>query len=38
MSADVEGLLADEDRMWLELTELFGDVPPERFDEPSVTD
>jgi hypothetical protein len=37
MSADVERLLADEDRTWLELTEVFGDVPPERFDEPSVT-
>jgi hypothetical protein len=35
---DVAGLLADEDRGWLELTEAFGDVPPERFDEPSVTD
>jgi hypothetical protein len=34
---DVEGLLADEERGWLELTEVFGDVPPERFDEPSVT-
>jgi hypothetical protein len=38
VSADVEGLLAEEDRKWLELTELFGDVPPERFDEPSVTE
>jgi hypothetical protein len=37
VSADVEGLLADEDRKWLELTELFGDVPSERFDEPSMT-
>jgi len=37
MSRDVERLLADEDRMWLELTEVFGDVAPERFDEPSVT-
>ena len=35
---DVEGLLADEERGWLELTEVFGDVSPERFDEPSVTD
>ncbi len=35
---DVAGLLADEERRWLELTEVFGDVPPERFDEPSVTD
>ncbi|MGH2680311.1 MAG: maleylpyruvate isomerase N-terminal domain-containing protein [Actinomycetota bacterium] len=38
MSRDAEGLLADEDRRWLELTELFGEVPPDRFDEPSVTD
>jgi hypothetical protein len=36
--ADADALLADEDRGWLELTEVFGDVPPERFDEPSVTD
>ena len=35
---DVAGLLADEERGWLELTEVLGDVPPERFDEPSVTD
>lgn len=35
---DVPRLLADEDRGWLELTEVFGDVPPERFDEPTVTD
>lgn len=35
---DVDGLLAEEERGWLELTEVFGDVPPERFDEPSVTD
>jgi len=35
---DVEGLLADEERGWLTLTEVFGDVPPDRFDEPSVTD
>jgi Mycothiol maleylpyruvate isomerase N-terminal domain len=34
---DVAGLLADEERGWLELTEFFGDIPPERFDEPSVT-
>ena len=34
---DVEGLLADEERGWLALTEVFGDVPPDRFDEPSVT-
>ena len=35
---DVDGLLADEERRWLELTEVLGDVPPDRFDEPSVTD
>jgi Mycothiol maleylpyruvate isomerase N-terminal domain len=35
---DVEGLLADEERGWLALTEVFGDVPPDRFDEPSVTE
>jgi hypothetical protein len=35
---DVAGLLADEEQRWLELTEIFGDVPPGRFDEPSVTD
>jgi hypothetical protein len=35
---DVEGLLAEEERGWLELTDVFGDVPPDRFDEPSVTD
>ena len=35
---DVDGLLADEERGWLALTEVFGDVPPDRFDEPSVTD
>lgn len=37
MSMDVDGLLADEERRWLEITEVFGDVPPDRFDEPSVT-
>jgi hypothetical protein len=35
---DVERLLADEARGWLGLTEVFGDVPSERFDEPTVTD
>lgn len=35
---DAEGLLAEEERGWLALTEVFGDVPPDRFDEPSVTD
>jgi hypothetical protein len=34
---DVAGLLAEEERGWLALTEVFGDVPPERFDEPTVT-
>jgi hypothetical protein len=33
---DVERLLAEEDRGWLELTEAFGDVPPERFEEPTL--
>ena len=36
-SPNVDELLADEDRLWLELTEVIGDVSPERFDEPSVT-
>jgi hypothetical protein len=31
---DVERLLEEEDRGWLELTEAFGDVPPDRFEEP----
>jgi hypothetical protein len=35
---DVDGLLAEEERGWLALTEAFGDIPPDRFDEPSVTD
>ena len=35
---DVAGLLAEEERGWLALTEVFGDVAPDRFDEPSVTD
>jgi mycothiol maleylpyruvate isomerase-like protein len=35
---DVVELLADEERGWLALTEVFGDVPADRFDEPSVTD
>ena len=34
---DVERLLADEERGWLALTEVFGDIPPDRFDEPAVT-
>jgi Mycothiol maleylpyruvate isomerase N-terminal domain len=29
-------LLEEEDRAWLELTEVFGDVDPERFEDPSV--
>ena len=35
---DVDGLLAEEERGWLAITEVFGEVPPDRFDEPSVTD
>jgi Mycothiol maleylpyruvate isomerase N-terminal domain len=38
VTVDVDGLLAEEERGWLALTEVFGDVPPDRFDEPSVTD
>jgi hypothetical protein len=38
VTVDVDGLLAEEERGWLALTEAFGDVPPDRFDEPSVTD
>jgi hypothetical protein len=38
MRMDVERLLADEERGWLAFTEAFGHVPPDRFDEPSVTD
>jgi len=34
---DAKTLLADEERGWLELTEVFGDVPPDRFDEGGVT-
>jgi hypothetical protein len=37
MTMDVDGLLAEEERGWLAITEVFGDVPPDRFDEPSVT-
>ena len=37
MRENVEEILAQEDRGWLEITELFGDIPPERFDEPTVT-
>jgi hypothetical protein len=35
---DVDRLLADEDDGWLQLTEAFGDVPPDRFQEPSLND
>jgi hypothetical protein len=38
VTVNVDGLLAEEERGWLALTEAFGDVPPDRFDEPSVTD
>jgi hypothetical protein len=34
---DVERLLAEEERGWLTLTEVFGDVPSDRFDEPTLT-
>jgi hypothetical protein len=33
---DVERLLAEEEQAWLELTEVFGDVPPERFEDPTL--
>ena len=33
---DVAKLLADEDRGWMELTEAFGDIAPERFEEPAL--
>jgi hypothetical protein len=33
---DVARLLAEEDRGWLELTEVFGDLPSERFEEPTL--
>jgi hypothetical protein len=35
---DVERLLEDEDRGWLEITEAFGDIPPERFDERTLNE
>jgi hypothetical protein len=38
VTVDVDGLLAEEERGWLALTEAFGDIPPDRFDVPSVTD
>jgi Mycothiol maleylpyruvate isomerase N-terminal domain len=34
---DADRLLAEEDAGWRELTELFGQVPQDRFEEPSVT-
>jgi hypothetical protein len=37
VTVDVRRLLDEEERRWLELTEVLGDVPPERFDEPTVT-
>jgi Mycothiol maleylpyruvate isomerase N-terminal domain len=33
---DATKLLEEEDRGWLEITEAFGDVPPERFREPTL--
>ena len=33
---DVARLLDEEERGWLELTETFGDVPPDRFEEPTL--
>jgi hypothetical protein len=35
---DVAGLLREEDERWLELTEAFGDVPPDRFEEPTLNE
>jgi len=35
---DAERLLAEEDEGWRELHEVLGSIPPERFEEPSVTD
>jgi hypothetical protein len=35
---DVERLLEDEDRGWLGITEAFGDIPPERFDERTLNE
>jgi hypothetical protein len=34
--ADPRQLLDEEDRGWLELTEVFGDIEPDRFEEPSL--
>lgn len=36
MSVDTARLLDDEERRWLELTEVFGDLPPDRFEEPTL--
>jgi hypothetical protein len=33
---DPRTLLDDEERAWLELTEVFGELPPERFEDPSL--
>jgi Mycothiol maleylpyruvate isomerase N-terminal domain len=33
---DVARLLEEEDRGWMELTETFGEIPPDRFEEPSL--
>jgi Mycothiol maleylpyruvate isomerase N-terminal domain len=33
---DVARLLEEEERGWMELTEAFGDVGPERFEEPTL--
>jgi Mycothiol maleylpyruvate isomerase N-terminal domain len=35
---DVERLLDEEDRGWLAITEAFGDVPPDRFEEATLND
>jgi hypothetical protein len=35
---DVRELLDEEDRGWLAITEAFGDVPPDRFDEGALND
>ena len=37
LSMDVAGLLADEERGWMELTEVFGDIPPSGSTSRSVT-
>jgi Mycothiol maleylpyruvate isomerase N-terminal domain len=33
---DVARLLEEEDRGWMGLTETFGEIPPDRFEEPSL--